>query len=328
MTFDPKRHLMKVQGRAYLPVSARLVWFRSEHPDWGIVTAPVEINMEKQYAIFSASIFSAEGKLMATATKMENVKGFPDYLEKAETGAVGRALAYCGYGTQFAPELEEGGRFADAPQGGNRFASGGNRPGGGIPPAGGGMNGGGGMNNGGGYSNRAMPPRPVAAPADNIDNTYEDEAPPAPRPVAAPRPPAPAPAPPAATNGNVGGITRVREPERPDIDPAGPGEDDEDPFADEDAPVSAPAARVAPPVRAATPPADAPANGDAPAPRPNPLGGNKCSVDGCPNVLSAGQMTMSEKKFGRAICLIHQKEATPLAGGANGAGRAPAGALL
>jgi hypothetical protein len=69
---------------------------------------------------------------MATATKMENVRGFPDYLEKSETGAVGRALAFCGYGTQFAPELEESNRLADAPYpvgGGNRFGGGDGRPG-------------------------------------------------------------------------------------------------------------------------------------------------------------------------------------------------------
>ena len=40
---------------------------------------------------------------------------FADYLEKAETRAVGRALAMCGYGTQFAPELEERERIVDSP---------------------------------------------------------------------------------------------------------------------------------------------------------------------------------------------------------------------
>lgn len=128
MAFDLKKHVIRVQGnREYLPVAARLVWFRMEHPDWSIVTTPVEINLEKQYAIFSASIMNTEGRVMATGTKMENVKGFGDYLEKSETGSVGRALAMCGYGTQFAPEFEEGGRFADAPQGPNtapnRFAA-------------------------------------------------------------------------------------------------------------------------------------------------------------------------------------------------------------
>ncbi|HEX5323275.1 MAG TPA: hypothetical protein VFW40_05770 [Capsulimonadaceae bacterium] len=123
--FDVKKHLIKVQGgRQYLPVAARLVWFREQHPDWGIETHPIAIDTEKQYAIFEASVYNAEGKLMAKGTKMENVKGFPDYIEKAETGSIGRALAVCGFGTQFAPELDEtvNGRIVDSPQpiGGSR----------------------------------------------------------------------------------------------------------------------------------------------------------------------------------------------------------------
>ncbi len=88
MAFDKAKYLIKVQGgREYLPVAARLIWFREEHPDWAVVTSPVEINLEKQYAIFTATIMNADGKIMATATKMENVRGFGDYIEKAETEA-------------------------------------------------------------------------------------------------------------------------------------------------------------------------------------------------------------------------------------------------
>jgi hypothetical protein len=137
MTFDVKKHLIRIQGnKEYLPVASRLVWFRQEHPDWGIETHPVEINIDKGYAIFQASVYNAEGKIMAKGTKMEffpkvvaepymrkdgsltekaTVVGFGDYLEKAETGAIGRALAICGFGTQFAPELEEGERIVDSP---------------------------------------------------------------------------------------------------------------------------------------------------------------------------------------------------------------------
>lgn len=116
MTFDVKKHLIKIQGgKEYLPVAARLVWFRQDHPDWGIETRPVELDIEKGYAIFEAFVYNAEGKLMAKGTKMETTRGFPDFLEKAETGAIGRALAVCGFGTQFAPELEEGERIVDSP---------------------------------------------------------------------------------------------------------------------------------------------------------------------------------------------------------------------
>lgn len=155
MAFDFKRHLIKVQGgRTYLPVSARIVWFRQEHPDWSIETEMVEINHEKQYAIFRARICDGDGKLMATGTKKEDVKGFGDYIEKAETGSVGRALALCGFGTQFSPDLDESsaGRYADStqPVSGGRFGGGGGSYGNG------GGNGGGG--NGGGASRYGAPP--------------------------------------------------------------------------------------------------------------------------------------------------------------------------
>ena len=85
MAFDFKKSLIRVQGgQSYLPVSARIVWFRQERPDWGIHTEPLEINHEKQYAIFRATIYNAEGRLMATGTKKEDVKGFGDFIEKAE----------------------------------------------------------------------------------------------------------------------------------------------------------------------------------------------------------------------------------------------------
>lgn len=119
MTFDPKKYLIKVRGdRQYLPVSARLIWFREVHPDWGIETRPIALDTERQLAVFEASVFNETGKLMAKGTKMEDVRGFPDYVEKAETGAIGRALAVCGFGTQFAPEFDETaqGRFVDSPQ--------------------------------------------------------------------------------------------------------------------------------------------------------------------------------------------------------------------
>ncbi|MDH7482485.1 MAG: hypothetical protein QHH26_11020 [Armatimonadota bacterium] len=116
MAFDVKKHLIKVQGgKEYLPVASRLVWFRQEHPDWGIETRPVAIDVDKGYAIFEALVYNAEGRLMAKGTKMETSNGFSDYVEKAETGSIGRALAVCGFGTQFAPELDEGQRIVDSP---------------------------------------------------------------------------------------------------------------------------------------------------------------------------------------------------------------------
>jgi hypothetical protein len=62
-----------------------------------------------------ATIKDMLGVVIATARKKETEIGFPDYIEKAETGAIGRALAMCGYGTLQAPEFDEGERIADAP---------------------------------------------------------------------------------------------------------------------------------------------------------------------------------------------------------------------
>jgi hypothetical protein len=53
--------------------------------------------------------------VIATARKKETEIGFPDYIQKVETGVVGRALAMCGYGTLQGPEFDEQDWLADAP---------------------------------------------------------------------------------------------------------------------------------------------------------------------------------------------------------------------
>jgi len=126
--FNPAEYLIKITKnqkqpngtykpivQEYLEVKWRIYWFRTEHSNWSIETEPLEINTEKQYVIFRAIVKDDKGRVIATATKVETKNGFNDYLEKAETGSVGRALALCGYGSQFAPELEEGNKVVDAP---------------------------------------------------------------------------------------------------------------------------------------------------------------------------------------------------------------------
>lgn len=101
-----------IQGKDYLLVAHRLVWFREEHNDWGIETA---VTVGQDSATARCTVRDASGRIISTATKFEDRKGFPDFIEKAETGSIGRALALCGYGTQFAPEFDEGDRLADTP---------------------------------------------------------------------------------------------------------------------------------------------------------------------------------------------------------------------
>lgn len=104
---------LNLKGKDYLQVAHRLVWFREEHKNASIETD--FIKLEENYAIAKAVISFGNGETMAVAHGREDAKHFPDFIEKAETKAIGRALALCGYGTQFAPELDEGERLADAP---------------------------------------------------------------------------------------------------------------------------------------------------------------------------------------------------------------------
>lgn len=122
MSFNPKDHFINLKGKQYLPVAARIAWFREEHPDWSIVTKAVPDLSGADYCTFHAEICDRNHIILATAHKTEHEKHFADYREKAETGAIGRALALCGYGTLFAQELEEpitpagDMRIVDAPQ--------------------------------------------------------------------------------------------------------------------------------------------------------------------------------------------------------------------
>ena len=103
-----RSQIIRVRGGAeYLPVQARVHWFRTLNPFGRVETEMLFYDPSQQIAVFKASVYDGEDRLLATATKMETAKGFADYLEKAETGAIGRALALAGYGTQFAPELLE-----------------------------------------------------------------------------------------------------------------------------------------------------------------------------------------------------------------------------
>jgi hypothetical protein len=141
-TFNPNEHLMQLKSREgskdYLPVQWRLVWFRELCPEGTIDTEEVEVDLDREmeeeifvwnsekrrsekvikrakgYARFRATITDGKGG-RATGTKSECAASFGDYIEKAETGAIGRALAALGYGTQFAPELSEEHRIVDSP---------------------------------------------------------------------------------------------------------------------------------------------------------------------------------------------------------------------
>ncbi len=142
--FNPNEHITKLpQGNKppsdYLEVKWRLVWFRDTNKVGTILTEIIEHNPEQEttatklvwndqtkrkeqvkitsqgWAMFRAIVTDDEGAT-AVGHGSEGKADFLDYVEKAETKAVGRALAMLGYGTQFTgDELAEGDRIVDAP---------------------------------------------------------------------------------------------------------------------------------------------------------------------------------------------------------------------
>jgi hypothetical protein len=115
VAFEPARYLTRVNGSDYLEVKWRLVWLRDRHPDAAIDTELV--SHHDNVAVFRARI-AIPGGGAATGWGTESASDFRDYLEKAETKALGRALAALGFGTQFCPDFEFGaatGRVVDSP---------------------------------------------------------------------------------------------------------------------------------------------------------------------------------------------------------------------
>lgn len=103
--FDPGKYLTHLNGRDYLEVRWRLLWLRTEHPEAVVQTEMA--HHETGMAIFKARVV-IPGDGEATGWGMETAEDFGDYVEKAETKALGRALAALGYGTQFCEEFEGG----------------------------------------------------------------------------------------------------------------------------------------------------------------------------------------------------------------------------
>lgn len=114
-TFDPRRFVTRVGGADYLEVKWRVYWLRTQHPDAVISTEL--ISHENSVAVFKAQV-TIPGGGSSTGWGSEGYDDFRDYLEKAETKALGRALAALGFGTQFTSDFDfaEGqDRVVDAP---------------------------------------------------------------------------------------------------------------------------------------------------------------------------------------------------------------------
>jgi hypothetical protein len=116
--FNPADKAIKIQGGVlYLQVKDRLIWARRDHPNLCIRTQVVVL--DEKIAAFQATASYVDEQnieVVGMGHGSETPQGFPPgYIEKAETVAIGRALAALGYGTAAAFEEQEGGKLADAP---------------------------------------------------------------------------------------------------------------------------------------------------------------------------------------------------------------------
>lgn len=91
--------IVKIHGKEYQTVAKRVADFRKYHPEYPIKTKVINSG---DVVIVKASIKGPEGKTIATGYA-EEVRGSTNInrtsaLENCETSAVGRALAFFGYG--------------------------------------------------------------------------------------------------------------------------------------------------------------------------------------------------------------------------------------
>jgi hypothetical protein len=118
--FDPRPYMISLKGKSYLPIAPRIMLFREQcsvHDGWGIITEMLAGGLQEGYAVFRASIIHPSGAIVSQGIKTEVKADFPEFVEKAEMGSIGRALGAAGFGTIYAQEMDEGDKICDSPQG-------------------------------------------------------------------------------------------------------------------------------------------------------------------------------------------------------------------
>jgi len=122
--FRPEDHITDIRGAAYIEVKWRLVWCHdyAEAHGYRLELDTQHIAMDTTFAAFKATarLLDENGMVVKAASGYgtEQSQDFGDFIEKAETKALGRALAACGFGTQFCEDYDFGsehGYVVDSP---------------------------------------------------------------------------------------------------------------------------------------------------------------------------------------------------------------------
>lgn len=101
--------MIKIDGKNYKTVQSRVLEFRAEHP-FGMIKTKTKLAEGLVIAHAEVQIRTKEGELVSVSTgtgsSVLNLNSQFRSVESAETAAVGRALAFFGYGTEDLPTEE------------------------------------------------------------------------------------------------------------------------------------------------------------------------------------------------------------------------------
>jgi hypothetical protein len=103
--FDISKYLMKIRTREgqqdYLKVAGRILALHNAYPDGGFAIELSVVELSDDRATFIATVRLPNGTVTQNAGS-ETRGDFNDFIEKAATKAIGRALASAGFGTEYA----------------------------------------------------------------------------------------------------------------------------------------------------------------------------------------------------------------------------------